>query len=354
MSVFSGGKVNVSEILSQKEGRFLNITYLLKVSENSVSTDTTRLYVDVCKNNNRSLLCTFVRPPQYQEFTVQNNDVGDDTLCVAERRYFTSSMRTWEIKISQLLTRSITAIYLYIQDKTLQRQTVLLIPIDVTYPSKVTNLTVDGQEVNSTHLIKEGEVDVCCSFNRGNPPAVFSLLDKNGMEIVNKVNKTTMPTQSGEEHLKVSLSVRCQEDWPTVRCEGNGSERNGSVSFLVRCAPQFVDGPVTLLSSEFEKVTFRVKAHTTIFNECFLTSTPSQDTFIPKVNCNLSGQPPNLVLTLHPEENITQGSWKITLGNEIGYDITTVNIGEYSSTVMPNLFRPAGHARVSLAASPQK
>ncbi|XP_025103248.1 uncharacterized protein LOC112569626 isoform X3 [Pomacea canaliculata] len=247
-----------------------------------------------------------------------------------ERRYFISSVRTWEMKISQLLTRSITAIYLDIMNKTLHRQTVLLIPIDVIYPSKVTNLTVDGQEVNSTHLINEGEVNVCCSFKRGNPPAVFNLLNMNGMEIANKEDKSAMQTKSGEEHLKVSLSVRCQDDWPTVRCEGSGSEINRSVSFLVRCAPQFVDGPVTLVSLQLEKVTFRVKAHTTIFNKCSLTPTPSQDTFIPKVKCNLSGEPPNLVLKLHPEENIYQGIWKITLGNEIGYDITTVNITEYS------------------------
>ncbi|XP_025101684.1 uncharacterized protein LOC112568568 [Pomacea canaliculata] len=198
-------------------------------------------------------------------------------------------------------------------------------------PSEVTNLKVNGHDVNSTHLINEGqEVSVCCSFKRGNPPSVFSLLDINGMKIGNKVNKNIMETEGGEEHLKVSRSVRCQDDWPTVRCEGNGSQRNRSVSFLVRCAPQFVDGPVTLVSSELEKVTFRVKAHTTVFNKCSLTPTPSQDTSMPKVKCNLSGEPPNLVLTLHPEENIYQGRWKITLGNEIGSGITTVNITEYS------------------------
>ncbi|XP_025101024.1 uncharacterized protein LOC112568126 isoform X2 [Pomacea canaliculata] len=324
----TGEKLNVAETLFQKEGSFLNITYLLNVSENSVSTEKSHFYVDVCQSNTRSLLCKFIRLEQSRNFTVKYGDVGD-TLCVPERRYFTSSMMTWEMKISQLFTRSITAIYLYIESKTLHRQTVL-IPIDVKYPSKVTNLTVDGQEVNSTHLIKEGEVNVCCFFKRGNPPVVFKLLDINGMEIADKVDKNTMQTKSGEEHLKVSLSVRCQDDWPTVRCEGSGSERNRSVSFLVRCAPRFIDGPVTLISSEFEKVTLHVKAHTTIFKECFLTPTPSQDTFIPKVKCNLSGEPPNLVLTLHPEENIYQGIWEITLGNEIGYDITTVNITEYS------------------------
>ncbi|XP_025101028.1 uncharacterized protein LOC112568127 isoform X2 [Pomacea canaliculata] len=331
----TSGKVDVSEILYQKEGSFLNISYLLNISENSISTDTSRLNVDVCHNNNRTLLCKFIRPQQYQNFTVKYNDVSNDTVCVAERRYFTSSMRTWEIKISQLLTRSITAIYLDIRDKSLHRQTVLEIPIDVTYPSEVTNLSVDGQEVNSTHLINEGEVNVCCSYNRGNPPAVFNLLDTNGMGIANKVDKNIMETEDGEELLKVSLSVRCQDDWPTIRCEGKESKRNRSVSLLVRCAPQFVDGPVTFVSSELEKVTFRIKAHTTIFNECSLTPTPSQNTSIPKVKCNLSGEPPNLVLTLHPEENITQGIWKITLGNEIGSANTTVNITEHSNGDTP-------------------
>ncbi|XP_025103241.1 uncharacterized protein LOC112569622 isoform X2 [Pomacea canaliculata] len=333
----TNGKVNVSEILSQNEGSYLNISYLLNVSENSVSTDAAYIHAYVCQKYTDSHLCKFTRREQYQDFTVTYDDVRDDTLCVAERRYITSSMRTWEIKISQLLTRSITAIYLYTQNKTLHRQIVLQIPIDVTYPSKVTNLTVDGQEANSTHLINEGEVNVCCSFNRGNPPAVFGLLDKSGKDIAHKVDKNIIKIERGEEHLKVSLTVRCQDDWPTVRCEGNGSERNRSVSFLVRCAPQFVDGPVTLVSSEFEKVTFRVKAHTTIFNECSLTPTILQEAFLPKVKCSLSGEPPNLVLTLHLEENINQGIWKITLGNEIGYGITTVVITEYSKTTSPSV-----------------
>lgn len=91
--------------------------------------------------------------------------------------------------------------------------------------SKVTNLTVDGQEVSNVHLINEQqEVNVSCFFVNGNPPVTFRLLDKTSKELA---------TDKGSLHL--SLSVKCEDDWPIVRCEGEGSELNRSVAFLVRC-----------------------------------------------------------------------------------------------------------------------
>lgn len=92
-------------------------------------------------------------------------------------------------------------------------------------PTQVTSLTVDGQEVNGTHLISESQkVRVSCSFDKGNPPVTFSLVNNNGKELVR-----------GSGPLTYSLLVHCEDDWPTVRCEGNGSEQNRSVSFLVKC-----------------------------------------------------------------------------------------------------------------------
>lgn len=91
--------------------------------------------------------------------------------------------------------------------------------------SKVINLTVDGQEVSNVHLINEQqEVNVSCFFVNGNPPVTFRLLDKTSKELA---------TDKGSLHL--SLSVKCEDDWPIVRCEGEGSELNRSVAFLVRC-----------------------------------------------------------------------------------------------------------------------
>lgn len=92
---------------------------------------------------------------------------------------------------------------------------------------KVTSLTVDGREVDSDHLISEGKnVTVACSFDNGNPPAPFRLLDKSGQILRNISN---------EGNVSYSFAVTCEDDWPIIGCEGAGSEFNRSVSFLVRC-----------------------------------------------------------------------------------------------------------------------
>lgn len=92
-------------------------------------------------------------------------------------------------------------------------------------PPKVTSLTVDGQQVNDTHLINEGQkVTISCNFNKGNPPVVFHLFNSNG----NNLTKSEGP-------LDMLLTAQCEDDWPTVHCQGNGSERNRSLSLLVRC-----------------------------------------------------------------------------------------------------------------------
>lgn len=100
----------------------------------------------------------------------------------------------------------------------------------LTDPPKVKSLTVDGQEVNDTHLLNESfEVNISCSFEEGNPPAIFHLLDNNGPD------PTEFHQKDCKGHRSILRSVRCEDDWPVVRCEGNGSEQNRSVSFLVKC-----------------------------------------------------------------------------------------------------------------------
>lgn len=90
-------------------------------------------------------------------------------------------------------------------------------------PPKVTSLTVDGHEVNGTHLINEGqEVTISCSFNPGNPPVNFRLVDKT----------RELAVGAGRNY---SLSIQCEDNWPRVNCEGNGSAENRTVSFLLKC-----------------------------------------------------------------------------------------------------------------------
>ncbi|XP_025103197.1 uncharacterized protein LOC112569589 [Pomacea canaliculata] len=98
--------------------------------------------------------------------------------------------------------------------------------LTVLYPPKVSSFTIDKNEVNGNYLINEGkEVNISCSFDKGNPQTVFFLLDKTGKEI--NVSRS-------EEQLIHSVTVRCQDDWPLVRCEGTGSEKNTSVTLLAK------------------------------------------------------------------------------------------------------------------------
>lgn len=67
---------------------------------------------------------------------------------------------------------------------------------------------------------------VACFFDNGNSPFPFRLLDKSGQEVKGTSNKG---------YVRYSFAVKCEDDWPIIRCEGAGSEFNRSVSFLVKC-----------------------------------------------------------------------------------------------------------------------
>lgn len=95
-----------------------------------------------------------------------------------------------------------------------------------TDPPQVVVLTVDGREVSFHQLITEGQkVNISCSFDKGNPPATFYLFD----------NSQRLSMTADENYLNHTLTAQCSNPWPTVRCEGDGSEQNKSVSFAVVC-----------------------------------------------------------------------------------------------------------------------
>lgn len=94
-------------------------------------------------------------------------------------------------------------------------------------PPSVKSLTVDGNDVNGTYFINESQtVNISCLFEKGRPPATFSLLEKNG---------ATQIFLATEGPLNHSFTSSCEDDVRNISCEGNGSSRNQSVSFLVRC-----------------------------------------------------------------------------------------------------------------------
>lgn len=89
----------------------------------------------------------------------------------------------------------------------------------------MTSMTVDGHEVKDNYVIDEGhKVDISCAFETGNPPVFFQLLDH-----------LVLKSSGNQGHLNYSLTARCEDEWPTIRCQGSGSTRNRSVTFLVEC-----------------------------------------------------------------------------------------------------------------------
>lgn len=87
---------------------------------------------------------------------------------------------------------------------------------------------MEGQEVFGNHLINEShQVSICCSFDKGNPARTFYLSDQHGDKLA---------ASRDEKHVFHSLTgPRCKEEWPVIRCEGQRSTENRSVSLLVRC-----------------------------------------------------------------------------------------------------------------------
>ncbi|XP_025100492.1 uncharacterized protein LOC112567851 [Pomacea canaliculata] len=205
--------------------------------------------------------------------------------------------------------------------------------LNVLYPPDVTSFTVNGSEVSGNYLINEfQEVSISCTFDPGNPPRKFFLLDKAGNEI-----KATR----GEDSLNLSLTLRCQHDWPTVRCEGSGSK---TVSFLVRCRPQFIDRYPTVVNSgtvnsgTVYRWMFNVKAYTTVVEKCLLTSSSAHNSSI-LVKCTLTGDLPYPLLIVVIFENVSMArtTWFLSLCVEGGLS-ETLNFTTPQSEYILNSF----------------
>lgn len=74
------------------------------------------------------------------------------------------------------------------------------------------------------------------------------------------------------------------------------------------------------------KWVFKVRAHTRQLLSCLLTPFPLEENSNRELNCTLTGEPPDLLLTvsLHEEEDAVGGSWALSLRNQIGFSDTLV------------------------------
>ncbi|XP_025102787.1 uncharacterized protein LOC112569262 [Pomacea canaliculata] len=203
-----------TDVLSVFENNFAYVTFWINVSTCNETTDLSTITV-YTRTNSGSLeydgtvtyykeSCT-VRPTRCLRCSTPSGPVE------LSRKVNRSHVQIeWEWELKDMRSGTFT---------TIRRE----LKLNVYYQPSVTSLTVDGEESSGNYVISEGhEVSISCSFEKGNPPTNFSLVDQTGKEI---------KASRGEQHLNLSLALRCKDDWPTIRCEGSGSEKNESVSF---------------------------------------------------------------------------------------------------------------------------
>lgn len=64
-----------------------------------------------------------------------------------------------------------------------------------------------------------------------------------------------------------------------------------------------------------------MRAHTTKLESCFLSSLPLEENSNKEIKCTLTGDPPDLLLTvdLNKEDSDKEGEWTLSLLNEKGF-----------------------------------
>ncbi|XP_025103327.1 uncharacterized protein LOC112569669 [Pomacea canaliculata] len=313
------GFSNFNESLSKEEKSFININYTINDTTSPDVTDTFNAQYEVCEGNSVKTACRFIHYKDYNTEFKKYVSGKTGLTCYWEQRHVSSSVVALDIYISQVVTRSLSAMIFTTGRGGIPKST-RLIRVEVLYPPKVTSLTVGGEDFTSPYFINEGQkVDIFCSFDKGNPPDTFKLLDK---------HKHELKSAGSDGYLNYSLTAQCEDYWPIVRCEGSGSKQNRSVTFLVRCPPQFVENSMKIVNLQtFQVLTFRVKTYTTLV-ACLLTPVGIVNNVTRGVGCILSGHPPDLLLTVHlnKESNISQGNWSLIFRNEIGSATTTLII----------------------------
>ncbi|XP_025101165.1 uncharacterized protein LOC112568208 [Pomacea canaliculata] len=343
------GLSNFTDTLSEEENGSINTNYTVDIT---ATPETVNFVYQVCEENSLKTACSFIRDKDSMTMVGHDRSQKKGVSCYWEQRNVSRSVMALDIYISQVITRSLSVMVLSLGRGGIAKPK-RIIHVNVLYPPNVSSLTVDGHEVDGDYIIEEGKkTDIFCVFDKGNPQISFQLLDKYRYEIKSAGN---------EEHLSYSLTVWCKHDWPVVSCEGSRSTRNRSVSFLVRCPPQFLEKMKIVNLRSFEELTYHVKAHTAAFTECHLTPVVSDDDSssnnnnnIRGLSCILSGKPPNLVLSvyLHKQASITQGNWTLNLRNEKGSANTILSIiyGETSSVSVASV--PFRRADLTVGAVP--
>lgn len=119
MFIFSGKTDPLAERLSTENGSFINVTYVLDNAAVSTFADNSDFYFSLCQNNEPEQRCRFEWSKRNNYLTVKPYGTPGDTFCSAERRNL-----TWVIRISQVVSWSLSVTYFYNENRLVQIKTI--------------------------------------------------------------------------------------------------------------------------------------------------------------------------------------------------------------------------------------
>lgn len=92
-------------------------------------------------------------------------------------------------------------------------------------------------------------------------------------------------------------------------------------------SPRFLEAPdyANILDPQ---VTFSLRSHTTNISNCRVAKFTPRAGREKRVNCSISGSPPELLLTLllHSQPWVEEGKWKLVIENELGTSETIITL----------------------------
>lgn len=100
-------------------------------------------------------------------------------------------------------------------------------------------------------------------------------------------------------------------------------------------SPRFLEAPdyANILDPQ---VTFSLRSHTTNISNCRVAKFTPRAGREKRVNCSISGSPPELLLTLplHNQPWVEEGKWKLVIENELGTSETIITLSSSEQQVI--------------------
>ncbi|KAK7454127.1 hypothetical protein BaRGS_00039580, partial [Batillaria attramentaria] len=185
-------------------------------------------------------------------------------------------------------------------------------------------------------------ITVRCDYEEGNPPIVPKIVHRHG-------TKTSPFTFH---------NVDC-DDAGELRCEAPGAPENLTATLLVNCPPTFVTGQNQSIGTDDNNsiINFAIRTHTTKMKDCSLIRLDSKKTVNCNSSINVTGTPPDLMLTLLLDNMTTHswGQWQLNVTNDVGSNVAGFSVlaDEDPSSVTTAHITPIGERGKAITDRPQ-